>query len=723
MMLYHLGLQSINIQASRLGELVEITMGTDAVTEVGVSLDDANSVDPGAESSKIDLVVEMSSNGETSSELVIADEIITRMELDLACASEKLVNLSVLMMYLESKESEFETTAALEGDISGDAAEVLEFDFLSRILDSEVTELDKFMATLQENIVEAHEMISSYKHLGQTFMAMKEKLLDSEKSLRQSHDQISEIRTQFAKFQRTLSCLNGQENWSGNEVSSFSEDNQFVDMNAKLKMQTAEQQRHILRMLEKSLAREMDLEKKLIESRQIEEELKHRMLSTEQAVFFLEEEAIDVCERWFTAENAAEVLMGISQELLSRLKIFQFNLNGSVKREAELRSNLDKSMEQLEAKENALQEFSSSSVKLSDRLKASLTEAEEKLILANREGSTLRQKVNLLEKQLEESEYQLSNENVNVSMDGREKQHSALCSEITTMENTIKDLKEELAKEVCRADSAEIKCKSLAETNLEINEEMSRLKDASEKVDSLEKQLIESDIRLQHAVASADASQEKENMLYATIRDMENLIEDLKLKMQKADSRADNAEDKCILLSDSNAELNEELSFLRGRLACLEISMSRAEERKMIAAKDISFRTKVMTELLMQLAIERERLHKQMTSLALENKTLVLKLRQTGKDPFVVSNHHNRGSGGKSEFPEHDEVTQISAFGSKLDKKQKNVCVVETEVADADSVLGAESVRRIDAGMLNYKHIIMAVFILLISAAVYLFLP
>lgn len=55
-----------------------------------------------------------------------------------------------------------------------------------------------------------------------------------------------------------------------------------------------------------------------------------------------------------------------------------------------------------------------------------------------------------------------------------------------------------------------------------------------------------------------------------------------------------------------------------------------------------------------------------MTSLALENKTLVLKLRQTGKDPFVVSNQHNRGSGGKSEFPEHDEVTQISAFGSKV---------------------------------------------------------
>ena len=47
-------------------------------------------------------------------------------------------------------------------------------------------------------------------------------------------------------------------------------------------MQTAEQQRHKLRMLEKSFAREMDLEKKLTESRLNEEELKLRLLSSEQ---------------------------------------------------------------------------------------------------------------------------------------------------------------------------------------------------------------------------------------------------------------------------------------------------------------------------------------------------------------------------------------------------------------------------------------------------------
>jgi hypothetical protein len=39
-------------------------------------------------------------------------------------------------------------------------------------------------------------------------------------------------------------------------------------------------------------------------------------------------------------------------------------------------------------------------------------------------------------------------------------------------------------------------------------------------------------------------------------------------------------EDKCIILSETNSDLNEELSFLRGRLECLEASLNQAEEKK-----------------------------------------------------------------------------------------------------------------------------------------------
>lgn len=54
-----------------------------------------------------------------------------------------------------------------------------------------------------------------------------------------------------------------------------------------------------------------------------------------------------------------------------------------------------------------------------------------------------------------------------------------------------------------------------------------------------------------------------------------------------------------------------------------------------------------------------------MTSLALDNKTLVVKLQQTEKAPFVVPNHLHRENGEKHLFAEHVK-TQISAAGPKV---------------------------------------------------------
>ena len=56
------------------------------------------------------------------------------------------------------------------------------------------------------------------------------------------------------------------------------------------------------------------------------------------------------------------------------------------------------------------------------------------------------------------------------------------------------------------------------------------------------------------------------------------MIKDLKSKVSKAESRADSAEEKCIILSESNSDLNEELNFSRSRLECLEGSLHQVEE-------------------------------------------------------------------------------------------------------------------------------------------------
>ncbi|KAJ4826859.1 hypothetical protein Tsubulata_039602 [Turnera subulata] len=680
-------------------------MTTDAVCEPSVPPDDVYISDP-EDASKI---VEASSDGDTNGDLGSVGEMLLRVELDLTCVSEKLVNLSVLTMHVATKETDFEAFGSARGDVSvASAQKALEFVLLSGILDSQVTELNKFLTNVQADVFKLSEVLSSYEHTGETFLAVEEKLRDCEKLLEQSRDQVSEIRDQSGEFHGTLSFLDGKTHWKVDDKSKLLEDDQCSDMNAKIKMQTAEQQRGILRMLEKSLAKEIDLDLKLSESRQIEEDLSRRIHCLEQELFFIEEETTDVYENCFRAENAAEVLTGISKELLSRLQILQFNLNGSIQRETELRSKLEKSVVALEAKEHALQKFDSSSAKLSDFfiaqtdvLKTRLAEAEDKLILADSEAFTLQEKVSSLEKQLKE--YGLELLDGKPSADGSLEEDNACLTQVTEMENSILELKEKLYKAENRAENAEAKCKLLEETNTEIIEELGQLKDVSQKADGLEAQLKEADIRLQHAVATAEASQEKENMLYSTIRDMENVIVDLKSQVSKAESRADSTEDKCIILSESNAELNEELVFLRSRLECLEASLNQAEETKMATVKDIGCRTKVITELVMQLAIERERLHKQISSLTLVNRALSVQLHQTRKEASVV-NHHNH------------EVTQVPATGSEA---QRNEFAGETGVSSTDLARESGRLRRIDVGALKPKHFFMAVLAVLISAAIY----
>ncbi|XWS75610.1 hypothetical protein CRYUN_Cryun01aG0105800 [Craigia yunnanensis] len=622
-------------------------MDGDVIHE-GVSGDDFTSIviEPEAGSSRADILDGISSVGEVNGELGRASEIITRVELDLACSSEKLVNLN------------------------------------------------------------SRETISSFQHLGETFFTMEEKLRDSEESLKQSQDQVSEIKMQSTDFQRILSCHNGNENWNGENGLNVSEADQFSSVNAKIKIQTIEQQRHILRMLEKSLAREIDLEKKLAESRQMEEELKPRVLSLEQGMICMEEEATD------------------------------FNLNSSIRRETELRSKHEDLLEKLEAKESALQKLESGDNRVNDllpaqadNLKAKLAEAENKFMLADSEAFTLREKKDLLEKQLKESELNLLNAKASIA-ENRE-QHDTLCSQLHELENVTADLKEKLSEAENRADNAESKCNLLGEANMELNEELGLLKGqdiTSEKVEVLERQLKESEIQLLNAVAYAEASQEKQNMLYSTIGDMENLIEDLKLKVSKAE--ADSAEHTCIILSETNAELSEELSFLRGRLGCLEASLYQAEEMKMATARDIGIRTKLIANLLMQLGMERERLHQQISGLALENKILVVKMKQTDKGPSIIGSRENRGNVKEFLFSKQDfttafareskeEITKSSASASELDKP--TVSVGESEVRPADVTSEYETVRRIDARLLTFKHISLALLILLISAATYYF--
>lgn len=595
-------------------------------------------------------------------------EVIVDFEMSVVYFSEKVSNLSIFMMNLETLEGELEALVCDDENIDMDCVlKGFEFDLLCGVLGSEVRDLGLFLDTLHAEISGSRERDSS--------------LNDWQERLVESEEQFYEIKKQSFSFERTLSSYKKEENGNVEDGGNVQEDDQTSNVNNMMNMQTTEQHRNILRMLEKSLANEIDLEKNFNDSKKIEEKLNLRILSLEDELIQTEEEAIEVWERLFEADNAREILKGISNEVLAKLKLSQFNLVGLRKSESELRDKLETSIEQLKNRDVNLEKIESSTA----------------------EAVNLGDKVCSLEKQLQETECQLVN--VKVSADEYQQQYNVVCSQVRDMDNLIVELKENAKNAENRANAAEVQCKKLTETNEELNKELTLLKDCgitSESVELLERQLKETDLQLQQAVASAGASEEKQKMLCYTIEDMEHVIKDLKSKVSKAESLADSAEDKCIILSESNADLNEEVSFLRSRLECLEGSLQKAEEAKMTTAKNIGKQTKVFKSLLTQLALERERLNKKLSSLASENKLLAVKLKQTYK----------KGSS--------KEVSATLSSEHEGNKTSKNSSANDNEVK-SDSIPDVGTVRRIDAGVLTFKHLLISLFVLLLSAVTFLY--
>lgn len=353
-----------------------------------------------------------------------------------------------------------------------------------------------------------------------------------------------------------------------------------------------EQRRYIVRMLEKSLARELELERKLAESRN-NEELKLKLRYTGQVAFYMEEAAEVVWGRFLEADNTAEVLMGISKGIMGHLQVTEFNLNGSLQRENELRSKVQNLIEQLKAKDAALEKLETCNVE-------SVEEQSEML--------ALREKVKFLEEERKDFELRINNAIA---------ENEACHEHLSEMENYVESLKEGIDIAENRAESAEAKVTQLTETNVELTEELNFHKGsastAEKKVGLLENQLRELDIQLQNAKASSEASQEQQNMLYTAIWDMEILIEELKSKVSKAESNKESAEEQCSVLFESNLELNKELDLLRSRTVSLTTSLDQASNTKLSWAKEIDTKSKLIMDMVSQLASERERINNQVS--------------------------------------------------------------------------------------------------------------
>ncbi|URE14408.1 WPP domain-interacting tail-anchored protein [Musa troglodytarum] len=565
----------------------------------------------------------------SSEKLLNLEMLLMQVADDVAYSSEKLLNLEMLLMQVADRAHDIETVNMGYEDISDESVmKAFESDILSGILDMEVNELQSFMSLLQIEIMEACQNFCQGEPMEDCAATVEEKLHDAEESVKKLQDRVADIREQSSKFERTLALFH-------NETRSDENEELEIDLLTSIKKpQTVDQQRHVLQMLEKSLARELDLEKKLSEYRSNEEDLKIKLHHTERELYCMEE-LMEIClERTFEAENSAELHRGISRELAGKLQLVQLNLKSSLHREHDMRFKLEENMMQLHAEEAARERLTSSHSEFNDMLsskekglKASVMEAEEKGILVSAEILSLREKVMALEERLRESNVQL--QTAQTSAETSQQQQSALQSDLFQMENVMEGLKANVLRAESKAESAEAKYTELSKSNIALNEENVFLRNnESEKRSLLERRHKESNTQLEHAKASVEALEEQQNVLYAAITDMQSMIEDLKAKVSKAESRAENAESKCTLLTETNLELNEELGCLRERLEYLETSLHQTEGAKIATAKDIGIRTKIISDLVMKLALEREHLQLQISALTKKNKVLLGKCKR-----------------------------------------------------------------------------------------------
>ncbi|KAG9151908.1 hypothetical protein Leryth_002180 [Lithospermum erythrorhizon] len=544
-------------------------------------------------------------------EMESAMEVLNEVDFGFKYSSEKLVNLDNLLMHLLACENEFESITMEDDNFSVDfISKALTLGFLHAILNTEVKEMETFTSKLQNLTIGVHDKIFSCEKSKELFDILGGKIHGYEESLRQSQERIMELKMQLTKLQMTSLTLN-QSEWRYNTKSEYIQAS-GSGIHLRPHMLTVDK-RHVLRMLEKSIATELDLEKKLYESKQNEEDLKLKLHLTEQVALCMEEAAEVTWGRFLEAENTVEVLTGISKEMVGRLQMVHFYLNGSNSREQDLKTKLNQCFEQLNAKELAI---SLGNTKITQ------------LAVENLEVPSLMEKVTLLERKLKESESQLKE--VNTCYESSREQ-------IREMDAEIYSLKENVQASELRVREADSKIAQLTDTNMELTEELVFLKGNSdrnsEKVSLLEKQLRHSDLQLQQTKASSEANQE----LYSAIWDMETLIDELRQKLSKAEVRAENSEEQCRLLSVTNLELNKELDFMKARVEFLEMTLNHASVEKTSSAKDINNKSIVIMDMMMQLAIERDRIEKQFYLLNEKNKILTRKLQKEQKNGSAKS--------------------------------------------------------------------------------------
>lgn len=150
--------------------------------------------------------VSQDNHGEASSSRTEEEQAIegmlTKLEMESAYTSEKLLNLHVLLMHLLAWDIDLERVGTLDSSAASSFEKALTFDLLCGILESELKEVEDVFDELEAQIVDTSYKLSTCKH--PNYLLMEGKLGESAESLKQSRGQVSEISLQLAELRRTL---------------------------------------------------------------------------------------------------------------------------------------------------------------------------------------------------------------------------------------------------------------------------------------------------------------------------------------------------------------------------------------------------------------------------------------------------------------------------------------------------------------------------------------
>jgi hypothetical protein len=142
------------------------------------------------------------SQGDGSYGDVTAADIISRMEFELSICSDKLCNLHMLLMEVANRECDFEALMLDPDTLSTETLEkAFEFGTLYGILDSEVTELEKLVGSMQADVGNVKKNLAN---VGESEGRLKHRMHAATQFLMQIKARISTLRRESAYFDRVI---------------------------------------------------------------------------------------------------------------------------------------------------------------------------------------------------------------------------------------------------------------------------------------------------------------------------------------------------------------------------------------------------------------------------------------------------------------------------------------------------------------------------------------